>query len=188
MADPYGGDRTFTGPTSVGMGPVTDQEIQLMNTMTQDRQAQLEQRAHQSYIEAMDNLKRAEQQGNFPSMSGVADAQNRLNMVRGGMGSGSTTDSEVRAYNDAVSSLNFQDLMDAVRAGKIGPEEAAVLATGVTRTESGEFEQIHSGGIPVSARRMATPATQAGALGNLPSEVNDTDSFLRNLQQKRSAQ
>jgi hypothetical protein len=81
MADPYGEDRTFTGPTSAGMGQVSNQEIDMMNTMTKNRQDELQQRAHQTYIQAIDNLRRAEQQGNFPSMSEVADAQNRLNMV-----------------------------------------------------------------------------------------------------------
>ena len=89
LTDPY---FTPTGPTSSGMGPITDQEIQMMNRMAPSRQGQLEQRAYQSYIEALNRLRAAEAAGNpnAMGMSGAADAQNRLNAIRQPMGSGSS--------------------------------------------------------------------------------------------------
>tara|TARA_Y100001973_G_C5207504_1_gene342657 strand:- start:2236 stop:2805 length:570 start_codon:yes stop_codon:yes gene_type:complete len=189
MADPYGGDRTFTGPTSTNMGPITDQELETLKRVSPSRQQQLEQRAYQSYIEALSRLRAAEAAGNpnAMGMSGAADAQNRLNAIRQPMGSGSVTDAEMRAYQDAItnqitpqmrpmgsgstSDAEFDAMMRAVQSGQITPGQAATMSTGVDGPTGGAMSDA-----------------DMGALGNLAEDINDLGSFLRSLQQKRNAQ
>ena len=178
MADPmdrYGQSFTPPGPTSSGMGAVTDQEIQMMNRMAPSRQGQLEQRAYQSYIEALNRLRAAETAGNpnAMGMSGAPDAQNRLNAVRQPMGSGSVTDDEMRTYevDGRPVQMTQEEMMRAVQSGQITPGQAASMSTGVADPTGG-----------------ATSDADMGALGNLPEDINDLGSFLRNLQQKGNAQ
>ncbi len=210
MADPmdrYGQSFTPSGPTSAGMGAVTDQEIQMMNRMAPSRQGQLEQRAYQSYIEALNRLRAAEAAGNPDAMgmSGVVDAQNRLNTIRPTMGRnpvlGSSSDAEMRAYQDAITNqirprmrpmgsgsssdaemrtyevdgrpvqMTQEEMMRAVQSGQITPGQAASMSTGVADPTGGAMSDA-----------------DMGALGNLPEDINDLSSFLRNLQQKGSAQ
>ena len=161
MADPYGRDQTFTGPTSTNMGPITDQELETLKRVSPSRQQQLEQRAYQSYIEALNRLRAAEATGNpnAMGMSGAADAQNRLNAIRQPMGSGSTSDAE------------FDAMMRAVQSGQITPGQAATMSTGVA-----------------DPTVNAASDADMGALNNLPEDITDLGSFLRNLQQKGNAQ
>ena len=220
MADPYGRDKTFTGPTSTNMGPITDQELETLKRVSPSRQQQLEQRAYQSYIEALNRLRAAEAAGNpnAMQMSGAADAQNRLNAIRQPMGSGSMTDAEFKAYQDAIanqirprmrpmgsgsmtdaemrayqdaitnqitpqmrpmdsgstSDAEFDAMMRAVQSGQITPGQAASMATGVADPNVNAASDADMGAL--------------GALGNLPEDINDLRSFLRNLQQKGNAQ
>ena len=192
MADPYGRDKTFTGPTSTNMGPITDQELETLKRVSPSRQQQLEQRAYQSYIEALGRLRAAEAEGNPDAMrmSGAADAQNRLNAIRQPMGSGSMTDAEFKAYQDAIanqirprmrpmdsgstSDAEFDAMMRAVQSGQITPGQAASMATGVADPNVNAASDADMGAL--------------GALGNLPEDINDLRSFLRNLQQKGNAQ
>ena len=206
MADPYGRDQTFTGPTSTNMGPITDQELETLKRVSPSRQQQLEQRAYQSYIEALNRLRAAEAAGNpnAMQMSGAADAQNRLNAIRQPMGSGSMTDAEFKAYQDAIANqirprmrpmgsgsmtdaemktyevdgrpvrMTQEEMMRAVQSGQITPGQAASMATGVADPNVNAASDADMGAL--------------GALGNLPEDINDLRSFLRNLQQKGNAQ
>ena len=45
MADPYGRDQTFTGPTSTNMGQITYQDLDTLKRVDPSRQQQLEQSA-----------------------------------------------------------------------------------------------------------------------------------------------
>ena len=203
MADPYGRDQTFTGPTSTNMGQITDQELETLKRVSPSRQQQLEQRAYQSYIEALNRLRAAEAAGNpnAMQMSGAADAQNRLNAIRQPMGSGSMTDAEFKAYQDAIANqirprmrpmgsgsmtdaemrtyevdgrpvrMTQEEMMRAVQSGQITPGQAASMATGVADPTGGSMSDA-----------------DMGALNNLPEDITDLGSFLRNLQQKGNAQ
>ena len=205
MADPYGRDQTFTGPTSTNMGPITDQELETLKRVSPSRQKQLEQRAYQSYIEALNRLRAAEAAGNpnAMGMSGAADAQNRLNAIRQPMGSGSTTDAEFEAYQNAITNqirprmrpigsgsttdaemrtytyevdgrpvqMTQEEMMRAVQSGQITPGQAATMSTGVA-----------------DPTVNAASDADMGALKNLPEDITDLGSFLRNLQQKGNAQ
>ena len=218
MADPYGRDQTFTGPTSTNMGQITDQELETLKRVSPSRQQQLEQRAYQSYIEALNRLRAAEAAGNpnAMQMSGAADAQNRLNAIRQPMGSGqpgqpmgsgSMTDAEFKAYQDAIANqirprmrpmgsgsmtdaemrtyevdgrpvrMTQEEMMRAVQSGQITPGQAASMATGVADPTGGAMSDAGS----MSDADM-------GALNNLPEDITDLGSFLRNLQQKGNAQ
>ena len=206
MAGPYGRDKTFTGPTSTNMGPITDQELETLKRVSPSRQQQLEQRAYQSYIVALGRLRAAEAEGNPDAMrmSGAADAQNRLNAIRQPMGSGSMTDAEFKAYQDAIANqirprmrpmgsgsmtdaemrtyevdgrpvrMTQEEMMRAVQSGQITPGQAASMATGVADPNVNAASDADMGAL--------------GALGNLPEDINDLRSFLRNLQQKGNAQ
>ena len=178
MADPYGRDKTFTGPTSTNMGPITDQELETLKRVSPSRQQQLEQRAYQSYIEALGRLRAAEAEGNpnAMQMSGAADAQNRLNAIRQPMGSGSMTDAEMRTYevDGRPVRMTQEEMMRAVQSGQITPGQAASMATGVADPNVNAASDADMGAL--------------GALGNLPEDINDLRSFLRNLQQKGNAQ
>ena len=178
MADPYGRDKTFTGPTSTNMGPITDQELETLKRVSPSRQQQLEQRAYQSYIEALGRLRAAEAEGNPDAMrmSGAADAQNRLNAIRQPMGSGSMTDAEMRTYevDGRPVRMTQEEMMRAVQSGQITPGQAASMATGVADPNVNAASDADMGAL--------------GALGNLPEDINDLRSFLRNLQQKGNAQ
>ena len=177
----YGQSFTPSGPTSAGMGSVTDQEIQMMNRMAPSRQQQLEQRAYQSYIEALNRLRAAEAAGNPNAMgvSGVVDAQNRLNTIRQPMGSGSMSQGETMrqgafsGFADEMGSgsMSQEEMMRAVQSGQITPGQAATMATGVADPTAGSMTD-----------------SEMGALNNLPEDINDVGSFLRNLQQKGNAQ
>ena len=181
MADPYGRDQTFTGPTSTNMGPITDQELETLKRVSPSRQQQLEQRAYQSYIEALNRLRAAEAAGNpnAMQMSGAADAQNRLNAIRQPMGSGSMTDAEMRTYevDGRPVRMTQEEMMRAVQSGQITPGQAASMATGVADPTGGAMSDAGS----MSDADM-------GALNNLPEDIIDLGSFLRNLQQKGNAQ
>ena len=178
MADPYGRDQTFTGPTSTNMGQITDQELETLKRVSPSRQQQLEQRAYQSYIEALNRLRAAEAAGNpnAMQMSGAADAQNRLNAIRQPMGSGSMTDAEMRTYevDGRPVRMTQEEMMRAVQSGQITPGQAASMATGVADPNVNAASDADMGAL--------------GALGNLPEDINDLRSFLRNLQQKGNAQ
>tara|TARA_R100001163_G_C4946050_1_gene115805 strand:- start:24 stop:485 length:462 start_codon:yes stop_codon:yes gene_type:complete len=145
-------DYTPSGPTS--MGPVTNKEIDMMNNMLPSRRNELEQRAYQTYMDALARLRRAEEEGdpNAMMMSGAPEAQNRLGMVR-----------------------QQNKLLQDVQSGAITPAEAATITTGVTNP-------MGSG----STTDMEFDAYQraVGALENLPEDINDLGSFLRNLRQK----
>ena len=169
----YGQSFTPSGPTSAGMGSVTDQEIQMMNRMAPSRQQQLEQRAYQSYIEALNRLRAAEAAGNpnAMGMSGVADAQNRLNAVRQPMGSISNTEMRTYEVDGRPVQMTQEEMMRAVQSGQITPGQAATMATGVADPTAGSMTD-----------------SEMGALNNLPEDINDVGSFLRNLQQKGNAQ
>ena len=188
-----------TGPQTPGMGPVTNQEMDKFMEMRPSRQDELQQRAYQSYMDALDRLRRQEAQGLAappPSAAPAADAQNRLNEIRSGMnaaraqmppaidledyfnqrnagmgsmigqpvGSGSTSDAEFRAYQDAVQS------------GQMSPADAASAATGLPNP----FNQMPRAG---------------GALGGLEGVQPDKAvedamplaNFLKNLFNKQGA-
>ena len=185
LTDPY---FTPTGPTSSGMGPITDQEIQMMNQLSSsrqgelDRQGQLQQRAYQSYINALNRLRAAEAAGNpnAMQMSGAADAQNRLNAIRQPMGSGSVTDDEMRTYevDGKPVQMTQEEMMRAVQSGQITPGQAASMLTGIAAPMG-----------PVTDKEL-------GALSNLPSgagagSTSDTEAlrtFFQNLFLKGSQQ
>lgn len=171
MADPYGADRTPTGPTSSGMGAVTDQEIQMLNQMTPSaRRNQLHQRAYQSYIDALARLRAAEAADNPDAMgmSGVVDAQNRLNAIRQPVAPSKTYTYEV---DGRPVQMTQEEMVRAVQSGQITPGQAASMATGVADPTGGSMSDA-----------------DMGALGNLPEGITDLGSFLRNLQQKGNAQ
>ena len=216
MADPYGRDKTFTGPTSTNMGPITDQELETLKRVSPSRQQQLEQRAYQSYIEALGRLRAAEAEGNPDAMrmSGAADAQNRLNAIRQPMGSGSMTDAEFKAYQDAIANqirprmrpmgsgsmtdaemrtyevdgrpvrMTQEEMMRAVQSGQITPGQAASMATGVADPTAGSMDALER----FAAEAGIVSDADMGALNNLPEDITDLGSFLRNLQQKGNAQ
>ena len=202
MADPYGRDKTFTGPTSTNMGPITDQELETLKRVSPSRQQQLEQRAYQSYIEALGRLRAAEAEGNPDAMrmSGAADAQNRLNAIRQPMGSGSMTDAEFKAYQDAIANqirprmrpmgsvsmtdAEFDAMMRAVQSGQITPGQAASMATGVADPTAGSMDALER----FAAEAGIVSDADMGVLNNLPEDITDLGSFLRNLQQKGNAQ
>ena len=169
----YGQSFTPSGPTSAGMGSVTDQEIQMMNRMAPSRQQQLEQRAYQSYIEALNRLRAAEAAGNpnAMGMSGVVDAQNRLNAVRQPTGSISNTEMRTYEVDGRPVQMSQEEMMRAVQSGQITPGQAATMSTGVADPTAGSMTD-----------------SEMGALNNLPEDINDVGSFLRNLQQKGNAQ
>ena len=185
MADPYGADRTPTGPTSSGMGAVTDQEIQMLNQMTPSaRRDQLQQRAYQSYIDALARLRAAEGNPNAMGMSGAADAQNRLNAIRQPMASGAMQGAASGFADEMPSGKTYtyevdgrqvqmtqEEMMRAVQSGQITPGQAASMATGVADPTGGSMSDA-----------------DMGALNNLPEGITDLGSFLRSLQQKRNSQ
>ena len=188
MADPYGRDKTFTGPTSTNMGPITDQELETLKRVSPSRQQQLEQRAYQSYIEALNRLRAAEAAGNpnAMQMSGAADAQNRLNAIRQPMGSGSMTDAEMRTYevDGRPVRMTQEEMMRAVQSGQITPGQAASMATGVADPTAGSMDALER----FAAEAGIVSDADMGALNNLPEDITDLGSFLRNLQQKGNAQ
>jgi hypothetical protein len=183
LTDPY---FTPTGPTSSGIGPITDQEIQMMNQLSSSRQGErqerLQQRAYQSYINALNRLRAAEAAGNpnAMQMSGAADAQNRLNAIRQPMGSGSVTDDEMRTYevDGKPVQMTQEEMMRAVQSGQITPGQAASMLTGIAAPMG-----------PVTDKEL-------GALSNLPSgagagSTSDTGAlrtFFQNLFLKGSQQ
>ena len=202
MADQYNNPtnpdmQSYTaGPQTPGIGPVTNQEMDQFMDMMPSRQDELQQRAYQSYMDALRRLRQQEDKGLAPSAAPAADAQNRLNEIRSGMnaaraqmppaidledyfnqrnagmgsmigqpvGSGSTSDAEFRAYQNAVQS------------GQISPADAASAATGLPNP----FNQMPRAG---------------GALGGLEGVQPDKAvedamplaNFLKNLFNKQGA-
>mgnify|MGYP003111042263 CR=1 FL=1 len=202
MADQYNNPtnpdmQSYTaGPQTPGIGPVTNQEMDQFMDMMPSRQDELQQRAYQSYMDALRRLRQQEDKGLAPSAAPAADAQNRLNEIRSGMnaaraqmppaidledyfnqrnagmgsmigqpvGSGSTSDAEFRAYQNAVQS------------GQMSPADAASAATGLPNP----FNQMPRAG---------------GALGGLEGVQPDKAvedamplaNFLKNLFNKQGA-
>ena len=89
------------------------------------------------------------------------------------MGSGSSSDAEMRTYevDGRPVQMTQEEMMRAVQSGQITPGQAASMSTGVADPTGGAMSDA-----------------DMGALGNLPEDINDLSSFLRNLQQKGSAQ
>ena len=210
MADQYDNPtnpdmQSYTaGPQTPGIGPVTNQEMDQFMDMMPSRQNQLEQRAYQSYMDALGRLRQQEAQGLAPSASGAAEAQNRLNQVRGdmnaaraqmppainledyfnqrnaGMGSmiGQPVGSGVSSLPGGMSGAT-SDIEAAVQSGQMSPADAASAATGLQNP----FNQ------------MPTPG---GALGGFsaPNAASNQDvqramplaSFLKNLFNKGASQ
>lgn len=179
-----------TGPQTPGMGPVTNQEMNQFMDMMPSRQEQLQQRAYQSYMDALGRLRRQEAQGlapSPPSTAPAADAQNRLNEVRSGMNAARAQmppaidlEDYFNQRNAGMGSMIGQpvgsDIEAAVQSGQMSPADAASAATGLPNP----FNQMPRAG---------------GALGGLEGVQPDKAvedamplaNFLKNLFNKQGA-
>tara|TARA_Y100000401_G_scaffold117097_1_gene124661 strand:- start:3546 stop:4166 length:621 start_codon:yes stop_codon:yes gene_type:complete len=176
-----------TGPQTPGMGPVTNQEMDKFMEMRPSRQDELQQRAYQSYMDALGRLRQQEAQGLAPSTAPAADAQNRLNEVRSGMNAARAQmppaidlEDYFNQRNAGMGSMIGQpvgsDIEAAVQSGQMSPADAASAATGLPNP----FNQMPRAG---------------GALGGLEGVQPDKAvedamplaNFLKNLFNKQGA-